>query len=264
MTNPANPAHSTFTVTVKFRDVLYDVGITPTMNGVPIENLPLNRIAHWKGAEQSHQVYSRTIAELLVHSKTLSDKLAALAADGSLTVAGSDEEFTFPDTSVKHDEKVKEVWGRFVSYLDDPVSGMNELAPLETDNKAASTETNGYLTLNPEEQKAVRKGLLEKNYRLFARRKTTIEPKNYTDVEKCCIAQILKKSKKEKSKTDNLLNGLTLALWNKLESDEKDELSGSLERIEAEEEALQALKDADSDPDAFSFDSDLSTSNEEI
>jgi hypothetical protein len=274
MTNPTNPAHSVFTVTVQLNDLYYDVEITPILNGKLVEDVPVDRLAEWKGAEQSHKVYSRTLNELFCHSTTLSDKLSALAADGCLTVMGFEEEFIFPDKSVvNHDDKVKEVWDNFVRYLHDPESGKDELGPLDTDNKGTSIETNSYLKLGSEEQKAVRKGLLEKNYRKIVRGKTTIKMK-YTEVEKSCIREILgcnieeylkkNQSKKVKLKTDNPLNDLTIALWHKLGSEEQEEFSGLLEEIIEQEEALKATKATKPVRlDHISLDSDLETSTDD-
>lgn len=290
MTNPANPALSAFTVTVKFRDISYDFKITPTMDEKPIENLSPDCVADWKGAEQSHKVYSRMIDELLRHSTALSDRLAALAADGSLTVMGSKEEFTFPDTSVKHDEKVKVIWGNFVRYLDEPESGMDELGPVETDNKDASIDPKAettmtssvYLKLKPQEQKAARLSLFEKRCRDYS--ELSFDP--YKPEELSCRTFLLQNLTNPHVSTKNRKKAIWLELlaWfthvNLLQAPENEDLSEEqqllieaereemaphVKRIREEQEALKAIKDAEPDrPDELSFNSDLETSEEDI
>lgn len=161
-----NPAHSVFTVTVKFKDIFYDVEIKPTLNGQPIEWIQ-DRVDQWNSAESTHKLFSQTIVKMLDKTNVSADSLETL---GVVTCVDG---FSFD--ALESQEATQVVWEEFISYLQDPVSAIAGRDPvaeevLSSGPGAGITLTNNvYLNLGPDEQKAVRLSLFQKKcYQHFA------------------------------------------------------------------------------------------------
>ncbi len=221
---------SSFTVTVGFKGIVYDVEITPTLNGKAISHLP-DRINQWNEVEKTHKIFSQKIEQML---KEAVPSDYSLNTHGLLTL-GSAEGFTFADTS-KAVHKTADLWECFVDCLlnpasytagVDPIGGqaMPEVGP----NARLQFRPNAYLSLDADEQKRVRFSLFEKKVRQCFK----LPFKDYEPRELACLAYLLPCSPDQAEMT---LEKETIALWlsQQIEARERDELSLVVSRIQKE------------------------------
>jgi hypothetical protein len=253
-----NPAHSAFTVAIDFKGTFYDVEITPTLNGQPIEWIQ-DRVDQWTSAERTNQLFSRKIVEMLNHTNMPADY--SLATHGVIT-AGSVQGFTF-DKGLEITHTTQDVWEEFIDCLRDPVSQTAGLAPVNEDvaetGLAANFKltTNVYSNLRAEDQKDVRLSLFQKKCYNYYGTKHGVELPHeiseYTAPEKACLEHLLYRNPlKEKLRPARE----AVAIMVLQSEEERREMASEVKRIRAgmENAALKPRNSAEDSASAVSLD----------
>lgn len=229
---------STFTVTVPFKGVVYDVEITPTLNGKPLEYLQ-DRIDRWNEAEKAGKIFSRKIAEML-------QETVESDPPGQLTM-GSEKGFTFEDAT-QAQYKTDKLWKEFIDCLHNPapyIASLPERMPaiggqaLTREDKALEASParavgrgadlrfaqNPYLNLSEDEKREVRERLYVKKCREHLNPEAKLdydETEEDKEAEEACLAYHVYKDHR-KSKMSPIREALIL--WNSVDQAERDALS---------------------------------------
>ena len=237
MTNPV----SSFTVRVDFRNVTYDVEITPLMHGKPFVSLNPERIQQWNEAEKTAGLFSKKIKEML-------DKAEIPIDFTSTLTAGSKDGFTFGDTTTTG-HKTLDIWNEFIDCLEDPASNT------EIDDEEDSVEKTGlgarlgfspnvYLSSSPMEQQKVQFDVFKKKCREHFCQVHNIRPSiaiTYDEFEKACLDELLycdpsqdkMDVENEARKLWNMQNREEKKVWNKEFLRIEREIAGAAAHLEA-------------------------------
>jgi hypothetical protein len=245
------PTHSAFTVTVAFQGIHYDVKITPTLNGEPVEWIQ-DRVDQWVSAEKTQRLFSQKIVEML-EDKTFLDNYSI--ANHGLITSGSEKGFTFEKDSAVIIKPVQALWDDFIDCLQDPASRLKVKDPVVSnmDDVPGSGvgfelqfSPDAYVNLQPEQQKQVRSELFLKSFDRHFKGEVEIDRDAYTDAEKACIKVLLDKNK---SKPIQSLQDLILALWTSkaLPRVEKGQLSIHFLRLSEAMKEAAARAEAESE-----------------
>ncbi|HEX2579455.1 MAG TPA: hypothetical protein VHK67_03535 [Rhabdochlamydiaceae bacterium] len=151
-----------FTVTVNHKGVIYDVEVTPMLNGSPIHGIG-DRLTQWNEVEKTNKIFSRTIQEIFVKSQIPDDRLTT----GLLTV-GLGRGISIDDRTEFNDDETKKVCDTFIRYLQDPDAGKAALDALDDADAidgpgfTMRIAANAYLNLLPDAQSETRLSLFAK------------------------------------------------------------------------------------------------------
>jgi hypothetical protein len=180
-----NPVNCVFTVTVEFKSSVYDVEITPTINGVAMPWKQAS-VDAWKLAESTNHIFSRKIKEML--DSGIPDY--SLATHGVIT-EGSVKGFTLESGEVIH-HTTQEIWRDFIACLQTPASFSCAAA---RDPVAAETGIGARTTYTRNEYLSLDKGAPRRDIRLSLYKKRSCESKGmpfdpYTPAEIACYAHL--------------------------------------------------------------------------
>lgn len=239
----ASTTPATFTVTVKHKEVFYDVEVTPLFNGAPIQRIG-DRLTQWTEAEKTHKVFSRTIQDILVKSKIPDDHLTK----GLLTV-GRGRGISLEDRTQVNDDETKKVCDTFIRYLDDPDAGKDALPALDDADSidgpgfTMKIAANVYLQAAPEIQKAARLGLFKKKCQEYY----GLPHAPYIPLEASCQAFLSKQrersSRAHPSETEKQRLRREINEWYFLLADATAAvLEGGKQKIEEERKALGRIQ----------------------